>query len=95
MKKNLYAAVIVCFTVSAYAQKEVSYDELITQISQGKNLSYENVTIIGDIDLSKLGSGTETGKYPENGKTVYVLSNFVKQPVSFKNCTFKGRLVFC
>lgn len=95
MKKNLFAAVIVCFTVSAYAQKEVSYDELITQISQGKNLSYENVTIIGDIDLSKLGSGTETGKYPENGKTVYVLSNFVKQPVSFKNCTFKGRLVFC
>ncbi|HRH50095.1 MAG TPA: pentapeptide repeat-containing protein [Panacibacter sp.] len=95
MKKKLFTAVIVCFTVSAYAQKEVSSVELINQISEGKNLSYENVTIIGDVDLSKLGNSTETGKYPENGKTVYVFTNFVKQPVSFKNCTFKGRLNLC
>lgn len=95
MKKKLLTAVIVCFTVSAYAQKEVGSFELINQISEGKNLSYENVTIIGDVDLSKLGNSTETGKYPENGKTVYVFTNFVKHPVSFKNCTFKGRLTLC
>ena len=95
MKKNLFTAVILCFAVGVYAQKEVSAAELISQISEGKNLSYENITITGDIDVSKLGNATETGKYPENGKTVYVLSNFVKQPVYFKNCTFKGRLIFC
>lgn len=96
MKKFLFATVIAYFMVSsAHAQKEVSSVELLTQISQGKNLSYKNVIITGDIDFSKLGNAKATGKYPENGKTVYVLSNFVKQPVYFKNCTFKGRLLFC
>ena len=88
-------AIIVLSSVGAFAQKEVSSVDLIKQINQGKILSYENVTITGDIDVSKFGNAIETGKYPENGKTVYVLSNFVKQPVSFKNCTFKGNLTFC
>lgn len=95
MKKCFLMAIIVLSSIGAYAQKKVSSAELISQIREGKNLSYENVTIIGDIDVSNFGNAIETGLYPENGKTVYVLSNFVRQPVSFKNCTFKGKLTFC
>ena len=88
-------AIIALSTFGVYAQKEVSSAELISQIAEGKSVSYENVTITGDINVSNFGNATETGKYPENGKTVYVFSNFVKQPVSFKNCIFKGKLIFC
>jgi hypothetical protein len=95
MKKCFLMAIIVLSSIGANAQKVVSSVELINLISQGKNLIYENVTITGDINVSNFGNAIETGQYPENGKTVYVLSNFVKQLVSFKNCTFKGRLIFC
>ena len=95
MKKNVLMAMLVLSTACAYAQKQMASTELVNQISQGKSLIYENVSFIGDIDLSNLGNNTETGKYPENGKTAYVLTNFVKLPVSFKNCTFKGKLIMC
>ena len=95
MKKILFVAFSACFMSSAFAQKEVSSLELLSQIGQGKSLSYENVIVTGDIDLSKLDHPTETGKYIENGKTAYVLSHLVQQAISFKNCTFKGKLIFC
>jgi hypothetical protein len=95
MKKCFLMAIIALSGIGAYAQKEISSAEIISQISEGRNLSYENVIITGDIDVLNFGNAIETGKYPENGKTVYVLSKFVRQPVSFKNCTFKGRLTFC
>ena len=82
-------------TAGAYAQKQMASTELVNQISQGKSLVYENISFIGDVDLFNLGGSTQTGQYPENGKTAYVLTNFVKLPVSFKNCTFKGKLTMC
>jgi hypothetical protein len=33
--------------------------------------------------------------YPEQGKTAYVFSNLIGQPVVFNRCTFAGRLILC
>ena len=95
MKRKILVAAFLITAAAAYAQKQMTSTELINQISQGKSLVYENVTIVGDIDLYNLGASTQTGQYPENGKTAYVLTNFVKQPLSFNNCTFQGKLTMC
>ena len=91
----MLVAVLLMTTAGAYAQQQMASTELANQISQGKSLVYENVSFVGDIDLSNLGTSTPTAQYPENGKTAVVLSNFVRQPVSFKNCTFKGKFTLC
>jgi len=95
MKKNFFTALAVCVTISCYAQKEISAAVLLNQIRDGKTVDYENVTITGDINFPSSETATPTGKYPQNGKTVYVLSNFLMPSISFRNCVFKGRLNFC
>ena len=95
MKKLVFITALLLITANVFAQKEVSAAEIVSLVNHGKPLVYENVIINGEIDLSNSSGSTITGKYPENGKTVYVLSNFVKQPVTFKHCTFRGDITFC
>ena len=93
-RKNVVLLALFLMTAfGAYAQKQLPTTELVAQIQEGKSLVYENVIFTDDIDLSNFGTNPQTGQYPENGKMAYVFTNFIKQPVSFKNCVFKGKLI--
>lgn len=84
-------------TVSAFAQtasKTVAASEIIKQINQGGTINYENVTVTGDFDLSKLTNRTNDAVYPENGKTARVYSAKISSPVSFKNVVFSSKVDF-
>jgi Pentapeptide repeats (9 copies) len=95
MKKMLIIPVVVFSALAAIGQKTVNAEELLSQLTQGKAMQYEDVTIVGDLDLSRVEGSKLTGQYPENGKTVAVYTIFVRNAVSFKHCKFAGRFILC
>lgn len=93
MKNRVFLTILLLSSVCAFAQNQINATELISEIREGKTINYENVIIVGDMNLANFGSNVQTAEYPENGKTAYVFTNFVKQIISFKNCTFKGKVI--
>jgi len=77
------------------AQKTVKASNILDDIRQGKNVSYENVTITGTLDMTfmddKLSELPRRNKWYNNGG-----SNTVKETiegsVSFVNCVFKDNV---
>ncbi len=93
----LFAAVVLLSSITGFAQNRlsvISATKLIEQIETSQTINYENVTIAGDFDLSKLSARTNDAVYPEKSKTARVFSAKVTQPVTFKNVVFDGKLVF-
>jgi hypothetical protein len=95
MKSKFFSALLLLVAVYANAQIQMSSNELAKQLLESKNLSYENVTFVSDLILPDENLALETGNYPENGTPVQVFTNFIRQSISFKNCTFKGKVLFC
>ena len=85
--------VLITLSAPVYAQTDVQASEIINQFNDGKALNFENVTIVGDLDLSNLKDSKSTCVYPEKGKKVDVITNFVTHGVLFKNCVFKGKFI--
>ncbi|MEM6840631.1 MAG: pentapeptide repeat-containing protein [Bacteroidota bacterium] len=73
-----------------FAQQRVDADEIIRQINQGETVSYENVEIVGELDLTNLDNRERTqssgGWLGIGGNDTY--ESAVEAPVSFVNCTF-------
>ena len=97
--KNIILSVVasLVLTTSLFGQspsKTVSADEIVKQIEAGRKISYENVTVTGDFDLSKLSKRKNDATYPEKGKTARVYSATISQPITFKNVVFTGKLDF-
>lgn len=88
------ALILSCSAFGQMSSKTVTADKIIEQIEKGKKISYENVSITGDLDLSNLSERKNDATYPENGKTARVYTATIKQPISFKNVTFTGKLDF-
>lgn len=72
------------------AQQRVDASEIVRQINQGQAISYENVEISGDLDLTDLDNREQTesskGWFGFGDNSTYESS--VEAPVSFINCTF-------
>lgn len=62
--------------------------EIIGMINDGKNVSLENTTIRGDLDLTKLDNMRQVG---QDGKQKKYLSE-VKVELRFVGCTFTGQV---
>lgn len=97
--KNLLLIVGASFalTVSTFAQnaaKTVQASEIVKQIEAGKKISYANVTVIGDLDLSNIAARTNDATYPEKGKIARVYSAKINQPFEFENVQFDGKVIF-
>ena len=80
------------FMIRAFAQNTVSAYKIMEDIKDGKSISYENVTITGELDFTymeeKLPDLPKKSRWWNNGG-----SNTVKESVdvniSFVNCTFE------
>lgn len=75
---------------AALAQDRVSATEIMRDIQDGKDISYENVTIVGVLDLtymdSKIGDLPRRSKWGNNGDNE--VKETIEVNVSFVNCTF-------
>ncbi|MFK7953451.1 MAG: pentapeptide repeat-containing protein [Ekhidna sp.] len=80
------------FSARAFAQENVSASEIMKDIKDGKNISYENVTIKGVLDFTymdeKLPDLPERSKWWNNGNSNTV-NESIGVSISFINCTFE------
>ena len=93
----LSVAASLVLTTSLFGQspsKTVSADEIVKQIEAGRKISYENVTVAGDFDLSKLSERKNDATYPEKGKTARVYSATISQSITFKNVVLWANSTF-
>lgn len=76
----------------ALAQTTVDASDIINRINRKESVSYQNATITGDLDLTNLANRKEVREGSWHGDSREFLS-VVEAPVSFKNCTFKGKVI--
>ncbi|CAH0997091.1 hypothetical protein EMA8858_03228 [Emticicia aquatica] len=89
MKKLLIVMLCAFVGTEASAQKEISAKTVFEKIDKGQSVDYQDVTIVGDLDLTELSNKKRIknkGNYEE-------FKSYVEVPISFKNCTFKGDFI--
>ena len=85
----LFTVIIQAVT---FAQSTVSASEIIEKINRKEAVSYQNVIITGDLDLTNLANQREVHEGNGVSETQEFLS-VVSMPLSFRNCTFKGKFL--
>ncbi|MEQ9467302.1 MAG: pentapeptide repeat-containing protein [Ekhidna sp.] len=80
------------FVIRGFAQTTVQASQITKDIREGKNISYENATIVGDLDFTymddKLPDLPRKSKWWNNGGDNTV-DESIDVNITFKNCTFK------
>lgn len=92
MKTTLLTFLLTFFTLPfVRAQTTVDARDILAKINRKEAISYQNATITGDLDLTHLANRKEIrdGSW---GNQEHYLST-VEVPLTFKNCTFKGKLL--
>lgn len=78
--------------VPALAQKTIDAKEIIAKINRKEAVSYQNVTITGDLDLTNLNNRREVSEGKWGNQSREFLS-VVEVPLTFKNCHFSGKVL--
>lgn len=90
--KSSFLLSLLFLTTLAMSQKSVSASDILNDIKNGKNISYENATITGTLDLTymddKIADLPKRNKWYKKGGDNTVKEN-IDVKLSFKNCTFK------
>lgn len=80
------------FMLRAFGQKTVSASDIMEDIREGKNISYQNATIVGELDFTymaeKMPDLPKRSKWWNNGGTNTVEES-IDVDISFVNCTFE------
>lgn len=84
----LFALIAIIPTL---AQKTVDAKEIIGKINRKEAVTYQNVTVSGDLDLTSLANRKEIRDGNWGDQENYLST--VEVPLSFKNCTFKGKFL--
>lgn len=93
MQKLLTAYLLTLLTLPvALAQRTVEAREIFAKIDRKEAVSYENVTVNGDLDLTSLSNRRDVSKQSWEGASESYLS-VVEVPVTFRNCTFNGKFL--
>ena len=81
---------IICLSTGAVAQQTIQASDILNDIQEGKNISYENVTISGALDLTfmdeKVSELPKKSKWWKNGNNT--VEEEIESRISFVNCTF-------
>lgn len=104
--KNLTCLITMIFLIPVfvYGQKSVNAEDIIKQIDDGQNVKYENVTITGHLDFTRINeSEPDKGKRKRRSfldKIESLVSHgtneilyYVEVPVEFINCKFEGDVI--
>lgn len=92
--KTLTASLLLVFITLAptLAQTTINANDIIAEINRNEPVSYQNMTITGDLDLTNLTNRREVREGSWKGESQQFLS-VVNVPLSFKNCTFTGNVL--
>jgi hypothetical protein len=86
-------AIFICSDV--IAQQTVKASDIIQDIKNGKNISYENVTIIGDLDMTfmdeKLPALPRKHRWYKNGGSNSIEEQ-IEGKIAFVNCIFEDNV---
>ena len=92
------ASLVICLflTVSLTAQKRVNASTIMNDIANGKDITYKNATIVGDLDFTKMDEKLPTlpkrkNSWWNNGNSNKKVEE-IKSSVSFVNCTFEDNV---
>jgi len=95
MKKTITLILCLCLTTVAIAQKTINAEDIMADITEGKNISYNNVTINGDLDFTFMDDAMK--KLPKkrknnwwNGNSTNEVDYTITVDISFTNCVFKN-----
>jgi hypothetical protein len=88
-------AFLMLFIVfTSVAQTRISASEILRQINEGKNVSYNNVDIDGDLDLTDLKNRRNSrSSFNWFGSNNDYYESTVEGSISFVNCTFLGDVI--
>jgi len=97
--KKLTTSTLLAFTflltTVSFAQKTVNASDIIKDIKTGKSISYDNVTIVGNLDMTfmneKLPNLPKKRKWYKNGGSNSVEEQ-IESKISFTNCTFEDNV---
>ena len=92
--KTLFASLLLTFVALTpnLAQTTVDAREIIAKINHKEPVSYQNTTIIGDLDLTNLANRREISEGNWRGEPREYRST-VEVPLTFRNCTFRGKVL--
>lgn len=93
MKTLLTSLFVALITIAPIlAQSTVSASDIIAKINRDEAVSYQNVTITGDLDLTSLANRKEVREGSWKGDSQEFLS-VVNAPLSFRDCRFTGNVL--
>ncbi|RIV27229.1 hypothetical protein DYU11_02640 [Fibrisoma montanum] len=93
MKTLLTSFLLALVALSpVWAQQTVDAKDIIAKLNRKEAVSYQNVTINGDLDLTSLANRKLDREGNWVGETEFYRST-VEVPVSFRNCTFRGKFL--
>ena len=93
MKLLLTSLLLTLVTAATtLAQKTVDAKDILARINQKEAISYQNTIITGDLDMTGLANRKEVRNGDWGGDQKNYLST-VDVPITFKNCTFKGKFL--
>lgn len=100
MKNKITLIALFAFLVTSvgFAQKTVNASDIMKDMKKGKDISYTNVTIVGDLDFTYMDEKLvdlptrKKNKRWENGGNNTV-KHYIKSKVSFVNCTFEDNVL--
>jgi hypothetical protein len=87
--KKLFCTPLLFLSLSVFAQKNISAEEVFRMIDSGEEVTLRDAVITGTLDLTEL-----TNKEKINSKSDYTeYKSYVKSPLSFKDCVFKSDVI--
>ena len=92
--KKLY--IVISFLLAGadvLAQTKIKSGDIITQINDGKNINYNNVEIIGQLDFTDLKNRTNKHTYGNWYSDNDTYESTVEVVISFSNCTFPDDVI--
>ena len=89
--KTIFSAFILLFSFYFVANAQVKGTDIIKQIDNGEDITYNNVEIIGVLDFNSIEDKVIEKGDSRNSTTRYI-SN-IKSKIKFENCTFKGEVI--
>lgn len=95
MKKGLLILFLAVSPLLGYMQTSVKASEIIQKLNNGESVSYENVTVSGDLDFRLI---KDKEKYNDSKMDVIFKDNttyryHVNKSLQFKNCEFLGNII--
>lgn len=100
MKNKITLVALFAFLMTSvgFAQKTVNASDIMKDMKKGKDISYTNVTIVGDLDFTYMEEKLvdlptrKKNRWWKNGGSNTV-KHYIKSKVSFINCTFEDNVL--